>query len=86
MDEGFEDAELAPNWTSHMVRGTWFSKNHGIFHYGLPFPLLDHMRRARNPSLKTIALVIFLPLSFPLQFMNFLGDPSTCATVVRKMG
>ncbi|XP_019182205.1 PREDICTED: uncharacterized protein LOC109177335 [Ipomoea nil] len=56
MDEGFEDAELAPDWTSHMVRGTWFSKNPGVFHYRLPFPLLDHMRRARNPSLKTIAL------------------------------
>nr|GMD81981.1 N-lysine methyltransferase SETD6 isoform X2 [Ipomoea batatas] len=56
MDEGFENADIAPDWTSHMVRGTWFSKNHGVFHYGLPFPLLDHMRRARNPSFKTIAL------------------------------
>uniref|UniRef100_A0A7N0VHA7 SET domain-containing protein n=1 Tax=Kalanchoe fedtschenkoi TaxID=63787 RepID=A0A7N0VHA7_KALFE len=37
-------------WSSHMVRGTWLSKNHNIFYYGLPPPLLDLLRSARNPS------------------------------------
>ncbi|XP_058755251.1 uncharacterized protein LOC131628432 [Vicia villosa] len=41
------------NWTSHMVRGTWLSNNHSIFHYGLPSPLLDHLRRSRSPMLQT---------------------------------
>ncbi|KAH7861513.1 hypothetical protein Vadar_027210 [Vaccinium darrowii] len=44
-----EDCCPLSNWTNHMVRGTWFSKNHGIFHYGLPPPLLDHFRLARSP-------------------------------------
>ncbi|XP_055805846.1 uncharacterized protein LOC129874569 isoform X1 [Solanum dulcamara] len=44
------------DWTSHMVRGTWFSKNQGVFHYGLPLPLLDCMRRSRNPSLQSMTL------------------------------
>ncbi|XP_057969217.1 uncharacterized protein LOC131158391 isoform X2 [Malania oleifera] len=39
------------NWMTHMVRGTWLSKNHEIFHYGLPPPLLDYLRRIRNPML-----------------------------------
>ncbi|XP_004231492.2 uncharacterized protein [Solanum lycopersicum] len=50
------DTDPTPDWTSHMVRGTWFSKNHGIFHYGLPAPLLDRMRRSRNPSLQSMTL------------------------------
>ncbi|XP_011079300.1 uncharacterized protein LOC105162846 isoform X1 [Sesamum indicum] len=48
-----EDPEVGPaasEWSSHMVRGTWLSKNHEIFHYGLPHPLLDHLRRARNSA------------------------------------
>ncbi|EPS67505.1 hypothetical protein M569_07271, partial [Genlisea aurea] len=36
----------------HMVRGAWFSNDHGMLHYGLPSPLLDHLRRARNPVLQ----------------------------------
>ncbi|XP_058187699.1 uncharacterized protein LOC131304454 isoform X2 [Rhododendron vialii] len=40
------------SWTNHMVRGTWFSKNHGIFHYGLPPPLLHNFRRAQSPMLQ----------------------------------
>ncbi|CAN4105461.1 unnamed protein product [Withania somnifera] len=51
-------AEIDPtsDWTSHMVRATWFSKNHGIFHYGLPPPLLDCMRRSRNPFMQSMTL------------------------------
>ncbi|XP_014507638.1 uncharacterized protein LOC106767297 [Vigna radiata var. radiata] len=41
------------NWTSHMVRGTWLSRDHKIFYYGLPSPLLDHLRRSRSPMLRT---------------------------------
>lgn len=44
----FEDCPMS-NWTTHMVRGTWLSKNHNIFYYGLPSPLLDYLRRVRNP-------------------------------------
>ncbi|WMV14023.1 hypothetical protein MTR67_007408 [Solanum verrucosum] len=55
-NEDCADTDPTPDWTSHMVRGTWFSKNHGIFHYGLPPPLLDRMRRSRNPSLQSMTL------------------------------
>ncbi|CAL1415121.1 unnamed protein product [Linum trigynum] len=36
--------------------GTWFSNNHGIFHYGLPTPLLNYLRKARDhmPNTTTI--------------------------------
>lgn len=44
-----EDNCPMSNWTNHMVRGTWLSKNHGMFHYGLPPPVLDHFRRAQSP-------------------------------------
>ncbi|XP_047322847.1 N-lysine methyltransferase SETD6 isoform X2 [Impatiens glandulifera] len=40
-------------WTTHMLRGTWLAKNHGIFHYGLPIPLLDHFRRVQSSSHET---------------------------------
>ncbi|XP_027916187.1 uncharacterized protein LOC114175624 isoform X2 [Vigna unguiculata] len=40
------------NWTSHMVRGTWLSRDHKMFYYGLPSPLLDHLRRSRSPMLR----------------------------------
>ncbi|KAK4781331.1 hypothetical protein SAY87_017437 [Trapa incisa] len=36
--------------TTHMLRGTWFSNNCNIFSYGLPSPLLDYLRNARNMS------------------------------------
>ncbi|XP_059289907.1 uncharacterized protein LOC132043430 isoform X2 [Lycium ferocissimum] len=55
-NEDCADTDLTSDWTSHMVRGTWFSKNHSIFHYGLPPPLLDRMRRARNPFLQSMTL------------------------------
>ena len=47
------------NCTTHMVRGTRLSNNHNIFYYGLPLPLLDYLRRAKNPMLQTKSLVIF---------------------------
>ncbi|XP_044470975.1 uncharacterized protein LOC123199978 [Mangifera indica] len=47
-NDSIEDCPMS-NWSTHMVRGTWLSKNHDIFHYGLPTPLLDHLRRLRNP-------------------------------------
>ncbi|XP_062078629.1 uncharacterized protein LOC133783107 [Humulus lupulus] len=49
-DEGdFDENSHISSVTTHMARGTWFSKNHDIFHYGLPSPLLDYFRRAQNP-------------------------------------
>ncbi|GER27814.1 SET domain-containing protein [Striga asiatica] len=48
VDEESEFVARPSEWSSHMVRGTWLSKNHNIFHYGLPTPLLDHLRGARN--------------------------------------
>lgn len=50
LDEDSVDGLPDSEWSSHMVRGTWFSKNHKIFHYGLPTPLLDHLRRVRNSA------------------------------------
>lgn len=52
MDEDGEAGSNKCEWSSHMVRGTWFAKNHGIFNYGLPPPLLDHLRSARSPTLQ----------------------------------
>ncbi|XP_062164588.1 uncharacterized protein LOC133871209 isoform X2 [Alnus glutinosa] len=45
------------NWSTHMVRATWHSNNRDIFHYGLPSPLLDSLRRARSPMLRTKTLL-----------------------------
>lgn len=50
LDEDSEVGAPTSEWSSHMVRGTWLSKNHEIFHYGLPPPLLDHLRRARDST------------------------------------
>lgn len=47
-----ENGSLMSDWTSHMVRGTWLSKNHELFHYGLPSPLLDHFRRAQGSTVQ----------------------------------
>ncbi|GFP93266.1 retrovirus-related pol polyprotein from transposon 17.6 [Phtheirospermum japonicum] len=48
-DDGDDSEVVAPpsEWNPHMVRGTWLSKNHEIFYYGLPSPLLNHLRGAR---------------------------------------
>nr|XP_043624709.1 uncharacterized protein LOC122596230 [Erigeron canadensis] len=48
-----EDMSSISNWSTHMVRGTWLSDNRGIFHYGLPPPLLEHLRQARGLMLKS---------------------------------
>ncbi|KNA09545.1 hypothetical protein SOVF_152550 [Spinacia oleracea] len=59
------DIEAAPECTSeeghldsttHMVRGTWLSTNQGIFNYGLPSPLLEHLRHVGKPDLQTMTL------------------------------
>ncbi|XP_048323513.2 uncharacterized protein LOC107410546 isoform X2 [Ziziphus jujuba] len=42
--------------TCHMVRATWLSRNNHIFHYGLPTPLLDYLRRLKSPILNTKTL------------------------------
>ncbi|KAF5749424.1 hypothetical protein HS088_TW04G01393 [Tripterygium wilfordii] len=47
------EASPLSNWSNHMVRGTWLSKNHDMFYYGLPSPLLDYLRRARGAMLHT---------------------------------
>ncbi|KAL6532820.1 hypothetical protein OROGR_013780 [Orobanche gracilis] len=47
-DEDPEVVSPPSDWSSHMVRGTWLSKNHGIYHYGLPPPLLNHLRGFGN--------------------------------------
>ncbi|MQL90093.1 hypothetical protein Taro_022677 [Colocasia esculenta] len=43
-DEGSETANAKSSWTIHMVRGTWMAKNKGPPTFGLPPPLLDHLR------------------------------------------
>ncbi|KAF3452795.1 hypothetical protein FNV43_RR03228 [Rhamnella rubrinervis] len=48
-----DDGNFISEWTSHMVRGTWLSRNDKIFHYGLPSPFLDHLRRLKTPVLHT---------------------------------
>ncbi|RHN64751.1 putative [Fructose-bisphosphate aldolase]-lysine N-methyltransferase [Medicago truncatula] len=50
--DSIEDKPVS-NWTTHMVRGTWLSNNHSIFYYGLPSPLLDHLRRSRSTVMQT---------------------------------
>ncbi|CAI9098515.1 OLC1v1035179C1 [Oldenlandia corymbosa var. corymbosa] len=62
-DEDCVDGEPC-EWGTHMVRGTWFSKNNGIFNYGLPPPLLDHLRRARGSTSKAKTRVMFYSKSF----------------------
>lgn len=42
--------------TTHMVRGTWLSANQDIFYYGLPSPLLDHLRKVQSPGLQTMTM------------------------------
>ncbi|XP_010525733.1 PREDICTED: uncharacterized protein LOC104803499 isoform X2 [Tarenaya hassleriana] len=49
VSEIVQDEENAESsWTNHMLRGTWLSNNHGIFHYGLPTPLLNYFRSAHG--------------------------------------
>ena len=44
-----ENFHLMSDSVTHMVRGTWLSKDHEIFHYGLPTPLMDFLRSAWSP-------------------------------------
>ncbi|XP_038889412.1 uncharacterized protein LOC120079325 isoform X2 [Benincasa hispida] len=54
IDFGDDDSNnTTSNWSTHMVRGTWLSKNQNIFHYGLPSPLLECFRKALFPGLLT---------------------------------
>lgn len=61
-EEDSTEVSSTSEWTTHMVRGTWFSNNWNIFYYGLPSPFLDCLRRARNPMLLTKKLVRFCPV------------------------
>ncbi|XP_023746819.1 uncharacterized protein LOC111894962 [Lactuca sativa] len=51
--DNIEDVNPMCNWSTHMVRGTWLSKKNGIFNYGLPIPLLEHLREARMLMLES---------------------------------
>lgn len=75
-----ENGSLMSDWSIHMVRGTWLSKNHEIFHYGLPSLLLDHFRRAQGFTLQPNTIVCFLShtipfLPFPNVFYCFIHSP-----------
>lgn len=63
-DVAAEDGTLLCDWDTHMVRGTWLSKNHNIFYYGLPPPLLELLRNARSPSSANKTLVIVVLPNF----------------------
>ena len=39
---------VSTSLTTHMVRGTWLSRSEGPPTYGLPRPLLSHLRAALN--------------------------------------
>lgn len=57
MQDDCTEGSPISNWTTHMVRGTWLSKHHDIFYYGLPSPLLDYLRKARSPMLHIKSLL-----------------------------
>lgn len=74
--DSIEDCPVSSQ-TTHMVRGTWLSKNHNIFHYGLPSPLLNFLRSAQGLTLHNMTIVIFFSNHFyivPMQifFSNWL--------------
>ncbi|CAN6677791.1 unnamed protein product [Malus baccata var. baccata] len=81
----FTDGSSISNWSTHMVRGTWFSENRDIFYYSLPSPLLDFLRSAHSPVLHTKALlpenlkieieILENLLSICNDMMDELGDP-----------
>ncbi|KAM2312344.1 hypothetical protein TB1_022094 [Malus domestica] len=81
----FTDGSSISNWSTHMVRGPWFSENRDIFYYGLPSPLLDFLRSAHSPVLHTKALlpenlkieieILENLLSICNDMMDELGDP-----------
>ncbi|XP_043806606.1 uncharacterized protein LOC110600553 isoform X5 [Manihot esculenta] len=53
--DSMEDCPVSSQ-TTHMVRGTWLSKNHNIFHYGLPSPLLNFLRSAQGLTLHNMTI------------------------------
>lgn len=68
-----DDGSVESNLTNHMVRGTWFSNNHDVFHYGLPSPLLDYLRKAQNFCLDGCSVSsIFSVYLFLCHYMSFL--------------
>ncbi|KAI4377674.1 hypothetical protein MLD38_015263 [Melastoma candidum] len=90
-DSPNEDGPTDSGWTTHMVRGTWLSDKHDIFHYGLPLPLLEKLRTARKhivndddsslPDELTIEIAVLEDLSSIFgSMLENLGemDPDTC--------
>ncbi|XP_058113766.1 uncharacterized protein LOC131256752 isoform X2 [Magnolia sinica] len=45
-DAGDQPTRSETDWTTHMVRGTWHSNDKKLYAYGLPSPLLAHLREA----------------------------------------
>ncbi|XP_065851368.1 uncharacterized protein [Euphorbia lathyris] len=80
--ESIEDCPVSSQ-TTHMVRGTWLSKNHSMFHYGLPSPLLELFRRARNATERPKT---FTQSSFEIE-MEVLEDlKSTFLNMMENLG
>ncbi|KAK2646321.1 hypothetical protein Ddye_021516 [Dipteronia dyeriana] len=77
-----EDCSMS-NWTTHMVWGTWLSNNHNIFHYGLPSPLLDYLRRVRNPTQQEKKLV---PANLEIELEVLEDLQSTFSGMLENLG
>ncbi|KAI9191525.1 hypothetical protein LWI28_009541 [Acer negundo] len=77
-----EDCSMS-NWTTHMVWGTWLSNNHNIFHYGLPSPLLDYLRRVRNPTQQEKTLV---PANLEIELEVLEDLESTFSGMLENLG
>ncbi|KAH9610428.1 hypothetical protein KSS87_012099 [Heliosperma pusillum] len=56
-DSSSEGAYLESDNTTHLVRGTWHSVSQGLFNYGLPSAMLEHLRKLSNPGLRTMTLL-----------------------------
>ncbi|XP_074273694.1 fructose-bisphosphate aldolase-lysine N-methyltransferase, chloroplastic [Silene latifolia] len=56
-DSSSEGAYIESDNTTHMVRGTWHSVNQGLFNYGLPSAMLEHLRKVSYPGLRTMTLL-----------------------------
>lgn len=82
-DYSKEDSTLH-SWSIHMVRATWFSSNHGMFHYGLPPPLLAHLRKAQNPDLRSITTFLQASLETEMEVLEILH--STFHDMMENLG
>lgn len=82
-DYSKEDSTLH-SWSMHMVRATWFSSNHGMFHYGLPPPLLAHLRKAQNPDLRSITTFLQASLETEMEVLEILH--STFHDMMENLG